>query len=104
MADENRIIRLIAVTISGLRIGILFILSTTSLIIFLLFERPIAVIVPRTVEAKVANNAIVRDTYTALMIEPSEISLEYHLRDTPLMLVRLFDELKENTIITTIGR
>ena len=60
--DENSSIHPMAVTISGFRIGISFILSTISLIIFRDFDKPIAVIVPRTVDAMVANIAIVTET------------------------------------------
>ena len=60
--DENSSIHPMAVTISGFRIGISFILSTISLIIFRDFDKPIAVIVPRTVDAMVASIAIVTET------------------------------------------
>ena len=60
--EENSSIRLMAVTISGFRIGISFILSTISLIIFRDFDKPIAVIVPRTGDAMVASIAIVTET------------------------------------------
>jgi len=85
-------------------IGRLLILSKTSFITLLLLERPIAVIVPRITETIVEKIAIVRDTYTALIMDPSEISLEYHLSEKPVIFVRLLEELNENTIITTIGR
>ena len=85
-------------------IGRLLMLRTISFTTFLLLESPMAVIVPSTVDITVARIAIVRDTYTALMIEPSEISLAYHLSEKPVILVRLLEELNENTIMTTIGR
>ena len=49
MIDENKIMRPIAVTISGFMIGILLMLVISSLITLLLFERPMAVRVPRIV-------------------------------------------------------
>ena len=75
-----------------------------SLIIFLLLESPIAVIVPSIVEMSVAKTATESDTYTAFIIDPSFISLSYHLSENPVRFVSDFELLNENTIITTIGR
>ena len=99
-----RIVLILPIRMSGFIIGILLTLRISSFTILRLLDNPIAVMVPRIVEIIVAKIAMVRETYTALIMEPSFISLEYHLRENPLMLVRLFDELNEKIIKTTIGR
>jgi hypothetical protein len=102
--EENRIIRPMAVTISGFIIGILFIFKITSFSIFRLLDNPIAVKVPSMVAMIVANTAMETDTYTAFIMELSEIRFSYHRSEKPDIFVRDFDELKENTMVTIIGR
>ena len=60
--EENKSIRLMAVTISGFRIGILLIFKSSSLITFFDLDKPIAVMVPSIVETMVAMIAMVTDT------------------------------------------
>jgi hypothetical protein len=93
-----------AVTISGFIIGILFIFKIHSLSTFLLFDNPIAVIVPNTVDTNVAIMAILIDTYTAASMSWSVSSFLYHLKENPVNFVRDFDELKEKNIVIAIGR
>jgi hypothetical protein len=52
----------------------------------------------------VANTAMETDTYTAFIMELSEIRFSYHRSEKPDIFVRDFDELKENTMVTIIGR
>ena len=68
-----------------------------------LFESPIAVMVPSTVDIAVARNAIVTETETADMISEFSISCEYHLSENPVKFVSDFDELNEKTTVTIIG-
>ena len=84
--------------------GILFTLRSHSLSTFLLFDKPMAVIVPRMVDITVAINAILMETYTADIMLLSVKSFLYHLRENPAKLVRDFDELNEKNIVTKIGR
>ena len=68
------------------------------------FERPIAVMVPSTVEITVARMAMVTDTYTALLTSVLCSSSVYHLMENPINLVRDLEELKEKIMVTRIGR
>ena len=104
LADVNKIIKPIAVTISGFIIGILFTFNSHSRSTFLLFESPIAVIVPRIVDINVAIKAIDTETYTAERMLLSVTSFSYHLKEKPEKLVSDFEELKEKNIVTNIGR
>ena len=103
-SDVNKIISPIAVTMSGFIIGILLIFNIQSFTTFLLFESPIAVIVPSTVETNVAIMAILSETYTDEIMPSSVKSFLYHLNEKPVNLVKDLDELKEKTIVTTIGK
>jgi hypothetical protein len=89
---------------SGFIIGILLIFNIQSFTTFLLFESPIAVIVPSTVETNVAIMAILSETYTDEIMPSSVKSFLYHLNEKPVNLVKDLDELKEKTIVTTIGK
>ena len=93
-----------AVTMSGFRIGWLLIFKSSSLTTFRDLDRPMAVMVPITVEITVARIATVRDTYTALLTSVLWISSLYQRIENPVNLVRDFDELKEKIIVTKIGR
>ena len=66
-------------------------------------ERPIAVIVPKTVATIVAIIATETDTHTADIIWESFINSVYHLREKPANFEKDFDELKENIIVMIIG-
>ena len=102
--DENKIIKPIAVTISGFIIGMLLTFKIISFNTFLLLDKPMAVMVPKIVEINVAKRAMVIDTDTAFIMELSEIRLLYHWKENPDIFVSDFDELKENTIMTIMGR
>ena len=93
-----------AVTMSGFKIGRLLIFKSSSLTTFRDLDRPMAVMVPITVEITVARIATVRDTYTALLTSVLWISSLYQRMENPVNLVRDFDELKEKIIVTKIGR
>ena len=63
-----------------------------------------AVMVPSTVEITVARMAMVRDTYTALLISTFCSSSPYHRSEKPVKRVSDLDELNEKIIVTRIGR
>jgi pyruvate kinase len=73
VASDIQAKAIITVTISGFIMGILLILVIHSRMSLRFFERPIAVIVPRTVEISVASTATLTDTQTADII--SEFSI-----------------------------
>ena len=93
----------IAVTISGFIIGRSFTLSTIALTTLLLFESPIAVIVPTNVEITVASTATSIVYPTASIISPLLNIFSYQRSENPFQWVRLLLLLKENIIVYIIG-
>ena len=67
------------------------------------FERPIAVIVPITVEITVASIAIEIVVHKASIILELLSIFSYHFSENPLQWVSDFLELKEKTTVYTIG-
>ena len=104
IADENKSIHPIAVTISGFIIGKLLTFSKYSFKNFLDLLRPMAVIVPKIVDINVESRATVRETITAPTISRSLIKREYHCTENPVKLLKDFDELNEKIIMTKMVR
>jgi hypothetical protein len=102
--EENKIISPIAVTISGFIIGRLFTLIIISFNILRFLDKPIEVSVPRIVAIMVASTAMDMDTHTAFMMSLLLNRFSYQRSEKLSNFVKDFDELKEYTIVTTIGR
>jgi hypothetical protein len=67
-------------------------------------DRPMAVMVPSTVEITVARMAMVTETYTAETTSPLFSRELYHLSEKPVNRDRDFEELKEKITVTRMGR
>ena len=93
-----------AVTISGFIIGKLFTCSIISRTIFFDLLRPMAAIVPATVEMSVAKSAMENVVYSALIMSLDSSICRYQRRENPEKLVRDFPSLKEKIIMYKIGR
>jgi hypothetical protein len=100
----NKTKKLIAVTISGFTIGILFKLSVQFLSHFLFFDNIIAPSVPMIVDTVVEITATKIVVIIALLISSSLNNFSYHSNDKPVNLVRDFDALNENMTRDVIGR
>ena len=100
----NSSIKPIAVTISGFIIGRLLTCSIRFCTIFFDFDRPIAEIVPTTVEIAVAIRAILNVVYRDSIIVCDSIICRYQRRENPEKLVSDFPLLNEKMTIYTIGR
>ena len=97
-------IKPIAVTISGFISGKSLICIIKSWTTFLDFDKPIALIVPTTVDITVAITATKIVIYNDSIIDASDNIFVYHCIENPVKCVNDLLELNENTIIKPIGK